>query len=1117
MSPEPLDARDARAQVVTAPAGSGKTTLLVHHYLRHLQRTSVERIVAITFTRKAASELTARIARALRGFADPASLSTEAARREQALHASLALSKAIARRALQQLPGAPLCTVDAFALSLVQEFLLHAHFELKDGSKVYLDGPVEGGADTAPVWEAAARGQLEILGASAKVVLRELSLGEAIRDVALLARAGAPKGPSAAQLAEQVAGALVDSFQANRDAWRAHSPQALSAAALQEVRDWLEERKGRPPAGFLAFVAYADEEPLAGAREEAFRRVLGAHGFEPFSPLRFEVLAKGLNRWSDARALVRCDEVRAALTSLASASRDDALRALAKSGALGFDELLQAATALCRRPPPALAARYDALMVDELQDTNPGQLAFYRAFAAMRPERPQRRAAAPVRARAQLELFGEAQPGATDEPLQTFFVGDARQSIYRFRQADPHGWRSLVERARAQGRWADLEVNYRSSELLVDAQRRIIANLCEAGSHGVDRLDALRAGPDAPKGLFGAEGVEGPILVIDAPEANDADEHALAEFAARLRGRWDRFPAETAAVLVRTWEQGERAAQVLRHHGLAAQLTGDRSLLAARVAVDLRQLLRALLDPTDDLALVGLLKHPSIGLSDRGLALLREGGAFGRIFAPDAKLGPIPEVERASLETAREVLRHARFRLGREPTAGVLEWVVAELRWRPIIAASPEGADGVGLSQLELLLELARQREAGRVDPQAVADALAPESSENGAELPVVQLAAGPRTVTVTTVFAAKGLEFDHVALLEVHKVGSDGVREGARVRLCRRREQALLGLVLDPAGGLTRVADPIALFGLELGKQEATEEGLRLFYVGLTRAAKSVTLGIRSPRRAPLSRPLRAALTDSSLGPTVAVSPPDDAKLKAGERPMRERAEQRAPFGARWARTEGLALGRPSNLAELGLDVEAAVEDFRKAAKVVEGSPAPPLPALEGLEAVPERIWGELVHGWLERWAFCGEPSHSSAVSYLDERWRAPEPVLAQWLIEVGLNLRDGLPGFAELLRDRLHFEWPLLGIEPGILWSGRSDLVVERPGRELVVVDFKAGAQVPVSGEIPHVRDYAAQLSIYQRILEAAGYRVAEVGLVFVRGASWVRLHRGASARAA
>ena len=1113
MSPASLDPRDARAQVVTAPAGSGKTTLLVYHYLRHLERTSVERIVAITFTRKAASELATRIARALRAFADPASVSTEADRRAQALHEGLALSPALARRALQQLPGAPLCTVDAFALSLVQEFLLHAHFELGDGSKAHLDGPVEGGADTAPVWEAAARAQVEALGASARVVLRELSLGEAICDVALLARAGAPKGPSAAQLAEQLAGALVDSFQANRDAWRAHTPRALSSAALEEVRGWLEARKGRPPAAFLSFVAYADEEPLAGAREEAFRRVLGAHGFEPGSPLRFDALAKGLNRWSDARALARSDEVRAALTALASASRDDALRALAKSGALGFDELLQAATALCRRPPPALAARYDVLMVDELQDTNPTQLAFYRTFAAMRPERPKR----PVRARAQLELFGEAPPSAAHEPLQTFFVGDARQSIYRFRQADPHGWRSLVERARAQGRWADLEVNYRSSELLVDAQKRIIARLCDAGSCGVDRLDALRAAPDAPRGLLEAEGVERPVLVVDAPEADDADEHALAEFAGRLKARWNRFPQETAAVLVRTWEQGERAAQGLRDHGLAAQLTGDRALLAARAAVDLRQLLRALLDPTDDLALVGLLKHPSIGLSDRGLALLREGGAFGRIFAPDAKLGPIPEAERDSLDAARAVLRRARARLGRESTAGVLEWVVAELHWRPIIAASPEGADGVGLAQLELLLEMARQREAGRVDPQAVADALAPESNAGGAELPVVQLAAGPRAVTVTTVFAAKGLEFDHVALLEVHKDGNDGVREGALVRLCRRREQALLGLVLDPAGGLTRVADPIALFGQAIGSQEATEEGLRLFYVGLTRAAKSVTLGIRSPRRAPLSRPLREALTDSSLAHALAVVPPDDGKLESRARPERARAAQRAAFGACWAPAQGLALGRPSDLPELGLDLEEAVEDFRRTARIVKGRAAPQLPSLAGLEGVPERIWGELVHGWLERWAFCGEPSQPSAASYLEERWRAPEPLLARWLIEIGLNLRDGLPGFAELLRHRLHFEWPLLGVEPGILWSGRSDLVVERPGRELVVVDFKAGASVPTSGEIPHLRDYAAQLSIYRRILEAAGYRVAEVGLVFVRGASWVRLQRGASARAA
>ena len=119
----------------------------------------------------------------------------------------------------------------------------------------------------------------------------------------------------------------------------------------------------------------------------------------------------------------------------------------------------------------------------------------------------------------------------------------------------------------------------------------------------------------------------------------------------------------------------------------------------------------------------------------------------------------------------------------------------------------------------------------------------------------------------------------------------------------------------------------------------------------------------------------------------------------------------------------------------------------------------------------------------------------------------------LAAWLVELGLALRDELPGFADLLEraQHLHFEWPMVGLVDGCLLQGRADLVVELPDRHVAILDFKAGSRFATRAEIPHIHAYAGQLDAYRRIVTAAGYEVDELSLLFVRGPSWVRLPVG------
>ena len=1074
-----LLATDPGAEVVVAPAGSGKTTLLIFHFLRLLKSgIPVERLVAITFTRKAAARLLQRLAHVLRGVVAPAELPREKLA-EMKMYGDVLPSSEHARVALSMLDAAPVSTVDAFALSLVQEFLLDANFELGDGTRALIDGPVVSGGDTSAFYQAAARVQIEALGKSARLLLEEMTFTKAIEGVAKLAECGLSQVLSLAEVLEAVGSEFASVVRKDRDNWLELAEEYPSA-----LRAWLKAPKGAPPVSVLSLLCEArkdmdgDEAVKKALRALGWRTEVGLSVVEPAMVTR-------LGAWVDDKAAVRCDRVRVAMLELASGARDAALREIARSGSLGYEETLAAATGLCESRPPLLVDRYDALLVDELQDTNPAQLAFYEAFVKMRGGK---------------------------EPIRLFFVGDTRQSIYRFRQADPFGWRKLVERARKRGTLAELTVNYRSSCLLIEAQRQLFGRLATARPGSVDPLDDLEPAPVSPKGGLGDS--QEPALIVDAPEIGDVEPYVLAEFAARLHARWaePKFASETAAVLVRSWAKGAWAAETLRTHGLRVQLTGDRALLASRPAADLRLFLRVLVDPSDEIAVTGVLKHPSIGVSDRAIMLLRHANQFGRLLAPDVDLTCLAAEEAAALRAAVEPLRTARHRIGRESTADVLERLLAELHVRPIIAASPEGEGNVGLAQLDILLDIVRSCESDGVDPQAVLDALSGDGLEGAEDLPVVRMHHADQVITVTTVFGAKGLEFDHVALLQVEKGGSDGRVGTSSFSVVRPQGKPILSMKLDPNRGLEPELDPLSVIAYVAGGDEALQEGLRLLYVGFTRARTSVTLGLKKAKKGVVPL-LRQVLAEGPIAGVGTVGP-DDSKLRPAVQLQRQRTGVLRPFESRWAEPDGFVLARPSSAAELGLDGQVLAAEFRARASIVTAPAGPSLPGGTGLDAVPDIVWGSVVHGWLERWAFDGTPTASQAAQYLHEHWSADDRAVADWLVVLGLGLRDQLPGFKTLLdqKEKLHFEWPLVAVDGNTIWRGRTDLVVEFPGRNVAIIDFKAGSKFATQTDIPGVESYAAQLEGYRRMLEAGGYHVREVGLLYVRGPSWARVAYGA-----
>ncbi|MBK9388595.1 MAG: hypothetical protein IPN34_27600 [Planctomycetes bacterium] len=417
------------------------------------------------------------------------------------------------------------------------------------------------------------------------------------------------------------------------------------------------------------------------------------------------------------------------------------------------------------------------------------------------------------------------------------------------------------------------------------------------------------------------------------------------------------------------------------------------------------------------------------------------------------------------------LLLRARARLGREPTAEIVEWLAAKLHWRPLLAAGPEGASGLAIAQLDVILDVIRECESTHVDPTAVIASLEAKDTPTD-DLPVIRLHRDAQVVSVTTVFGAKGLEWDHVALQQIGAGGHDGVLSGKSWQLARPRGEAILGVSIDPERGLDARPGPLSILGKHIGAGEKREESWRLFYVGLTRARRSVTLAIgkADARGKNQLAALRGTFAGDPLGPGVRVLAPADVATAAPSRALVHEPTVRVrPFTADFAKDAGgWTLASPSGRAA----DDAQLERYRRAARVVIGRPQRRFRRVLG--EIPDRVLGEVVHGWLERWAFRGEPPRCTTLRYhLRDRWSSSEASLARWLVALGLGLRDELPGFRELLSHRLHFEWPVLGWpEAGAfgdeLLVGRADLVVELPERRLVILDFEAGSRIATTLEI-------------------------------------------------
>jgi ATP-dependent helicase/nuclease subunit A len=494
-----------------------------------------------------------------------------------------------------------------------------------------------------------------------------------------------------------------------------------------------------------------------------------------------------------------------------------------RAGAVDFADLLFMARDLLRDQPDvreALQGRYRYLLVDELQDTDPIQMEVVE------------------------HLCGG---GLTAGKL--FGVGDWKQSIYRFRGADASLFRRLRQSMPHDGRLG-LTVNFRSQPAILHFVNALF-------SRHIAEYEPLRPHHSQVNPGPCAEFLWSPRQDKEsATDARNREADAIARrIAAMTAGEQLVTEGEGAArrprlvrpgdvvLLFRSMSNVALYEAALRRRGLDYYLVGGRAFFAQQEIYDLLNLLRALENPRDEVALAGTLRSPFCCLSDEALFLLarhHDGPWAG--LQDDATLEQLPEDQRPAAARARRHLGRWHALKDRQPIARLLSEVFADSGYDAAMLF--EFLGDRKLANLWKLQEMARAFDRtglfglaefiGRLgdlvsrQPREEQAATRPESAD---------------VVRLMTIHQAKGLEFPVVFVPDL------AARAGGMHQPVAHWD-ARLGCVVRPPAG--EEPPPFSDFPARLWKaREAVEEwheDLRTLYVACTRAQDYLVLSASLP-----------------------------------------------------------------------------------------------------------------------------------------------------------------------------------------------------------------------------------------------------------------------------
>lgn len=500
-------------------------------------------------------------------------------------------------------------------------------------------------------------------------------------------------------------------------------------------------------------------------------------------------------------------------------------------------QILLAPDASPEHPVPSAAAeelrsQYEEVFIDEYQDTNGVQ-----------------------------ELITRLVSGEDNR----FMVGDIKQSIYRFRLADPtlflEKYQSFSRDEKAVQRCIDLGRNFRSVPVVLDAVNAVFSRAMTAEAAGMDygereKLYAGRQAPDDERWIGGPVEVD----IVPTPSDEEDDDGSTAfekecrfiagrigellssgRMAARKDGTLEPLSYRHIVVLLRSMAgKADVLIQALQEGGIPSYAEQSGGYFAAVEVQVILALLRCIDNPEQDLAMAAVLRSPLVGLDETALAGVRLAGDGTLWQNLPAFVASLPDGvdEKEDLQQFMAAFDSWRTYSRRHGVAELLQRLYDDTAYVDFVGAMPGG--DVRQANLKALYDRARQYEEAGFRGLFRYLQLMDKMKEDGLDLaPAKVVSEKEDVVRIMSIHKSKGLEFPVVFVADMGKAFNR--RDTQDQILFHNR----LGIGLKQYDPEWRMSYPTLIWsGIAAQlRWEGTAEEERILYVAMTRARDQLIL----------------------------------------------------------------------------------------------------------------------------------------------------------------------------------------------------------------------------------------------------------------------------------